>query len=214
MVYNSNVLELGGTVYASNALELRGIVFNPNALSLEAWCITQMPLSLESCLPFCIAPVTIRNCAKIFSTILIPFITLETMEENLVTALNMLCEKRSKVLELLLLRCGSSYTMDVIIDDVVMGTRAAKQMAITKLNVVRDALPKLSGAEAVSFNNDDVEILISIVETSSLLPESFGSASQTAFSFTIVIYLVVLMSITTSSTIAFTVMLFDDLHDE
>ncbi|XP_074580674.1 ribonuclease 3-like protein 2 [Curcuma longa] len=92
---------------------------------------------------------------KIFSKILKPLITLETMKEHRVATLEMLCQKRGKTLAFRSSSCGSTCTVDVIVDGMVMGTGSDWQMKIAKLNAAGDALPKLSGVEAVSFEDDE-----------------------------------------------------------
>ncbi|KAG6519471.1 ribonuclease 3-like protein 2 [Zingiber officinale] len=94
---------------------------------------------------------------KIFSKILTPIITLETMKEQPVAALNMLCQKQGKALEFRSSSFGSSCTVSAFVDGKAMGTGTARQMEIAKLNAARDALPKLSGVESVSFDDDDVD---------------------------------------------------------
>ncbi|KAG6519470.1 hypothetical protein ZIOFF_022964 [Zingiber officinale] len=81
----------------------------------------------------------------------------KTMEQHPVEALNMLCQKRCKALEFLPSRRGSSYTVDVIIDGVIMGTGSDRQVAIAELNAARDALSKLPGMEEGSFDDDDAD---------------------------------------------------------
>ncbi|XP_074580673.1 ribonuclease 3-like protein 2 [Curcuma longa] len=108
-----------------------------------------------------IAAAVYRDCDsdlklvwKIFSKILEPLITLETMEEHPVATLNMLCQKRGKTLEFGSSSCGSTCKVDVIVDGMVMGTGDARQVEIAKLNAAVDVLPKLSGMEAVTFEDD------------------------------------------------------------
>ncbi|XP_074585142.1 ribonuclease 3-like protein 2 [Curcuma longa] len=98
-----------------------------------------------------IAAAVYRDCDydlklvwKIFSKILEPsFITLETMNRGKTL------ESRSRSSS-----CGSPYTVDAFVDGMVMGTGYERQVEIAKLNAARDALPKVSGGEAASFEDD------------------------------------------------------------
>ncbi|KAG6517498.1 hypothetical protein ZIOFF_020890 [Zingiber officinale] len=62
---------------------------------------------------------------KLVGKILISFI-MEIIEEHLVKTLNMFCHKRSKALEFILSMCDFSFTVNAIVDDMVMDIRTTR----------------------------------------------------------------------------------------
>ncbi|XP_010926171.2 ribonuclease 3-like protein 2 isoform X2 [Elaeis guineensis] len=90
----------------------------------------------------------LKTLWRVIRSMLEPIITLETLDEQPVTTLYELCQKRGKSVYFKNWKKGQTNVMNVFVDDKLIGIGSSEQKIIAKLNAARDALEKLLCPEA------------------------------------------------------------------